>query len=97
MAPDFHCLGMNREQAGQNAQRNLQLKSLFLRHRQETGIFESGGAGRFDHGTIQGRDGHGVAYASSKLAAEITGQIAGKSAAQIKSREDASWIRQPVW
>jgi hypothetical protein len=92
---------MNREQAGENAKRNLQLESLFLRYRQETGIFESGGAGRLGHGTIQRRDGHGVADTSPKLAAEITGktaaQSAGKIAAQIKSREDASWIRQPGW
>ena len=73
VAPDFHCLGMNRQQAGENAQRNLQLKSLLLRHRQETGIFESGGAGRFGHGPIQRRDGHCVADASPKLAAEIAG------------------------
>src|ERR1700732_3115743 len=69
VAPDFHCRGMNREQAGENAQRDLQIESLFLRNRQETGIFESGGAGRFGHGTIQRRDGHGIAGASPKGAA----------------------------
>jgi len=97
VAPDFHCLGINREQAGENAQRNLQLKSLFLRNRQETRVFESGGAGRFGHRTIQRRDGHGIPDASPKVSAETTGSIAGKTAAQIKSREHASWIRQPGW
>jgi hypothetical protein len=97
VAPDFHCRGMNREQAGKNAQRDLQIESLFLRNRQETGIFESGGAGRFGHGTIQRRDGHGIADASPQVAAEITGSIAWKTAAQIKSREHASWIRQTGW
>ena len=65
--------GMNREQAGENAQRNLQLTSLFLRNRQETGIFESGGAGRFGRRTIQRCDGHGIPDASPKVAAETTG------------------------
>jgi len=97
VAPDSHCLGMNREQAGEDAQRNLQLGSLFVRNRQETGIFESGGAGRFGHRTIQRRDGHGIPDASPKAAPAITGSIAGKTAAQIKSREYASRIRQPGW
>ena len=57
VAPDFHGLGMNREEAGEHAQRNLQLQSFFLGHRQESGIVESGGAGRFGHGAIQRRDG----------------------------------------
>src|SRR5208282_5745821 len=49
------------------------------------------GAGGFGYVAIQRRDGRGVADASSKLAVEIAGQIAG----QIKSGEDASWLRQP--
>ena len=34
VAPDFHRVGMNRKQAGEHAQRNLQLQSFLLRHRQ---------------------------------------------------------------
>ena len=81
VAPDFHCLGMNREQAGEYAQRNLQLRSFFLGHRQETGIVESGGAGRFCHGAIQRRDGHGIADASPQLAMEFTMTFAAEIAA----------------
>ena len=68
VAPDFHRLGMNREQKGKHTQRNLQLKSLLLGYRQETGIFESGGTGRFGHGAIQRRNGHGITDASPKFA-----------------------------
>ena len=68
VAPDFHCLGMNRKQAGEYAQRNLQLGSFFLGHRQESGIVESGSAGSFRHGAIQRRDGQSIADASPELA-----------------------------
>ncbi len=75
VAPDFHCLGMNRGQAGEHAQRYLQPKSFLLRHWQETGIFEGGGTGRLGHGAIQRCDGQGVADASPKLVTTIAVQI----------------------
>jgi hypothetical protein len=78
---------MNREETGEHAQRNFQFRSFFFRNRQEAGIVESGGAGRFSYGAIQRRDGRGIADASSKLAVEIAGEI--------KRGEDASRIRQP--
>ena len=73
VAPDFHCLGMNWEEAGEHAQRNLELQSFFLRYWQETGIFESGGAGRFGHGAIQRRDGRSITDASSQFAMKFAG------------------------
>ena len=91
VAPDFHYLGMNRGQAGEHAQRNLQPKSFFLRHRQETGIFESSGACRLGHSAIQRRDGQGIADASSEFATKVVVKIAF----EIKSGEDAAGLRQP--
>ena len=101
VAPDFHCLGKNRDQAGEYAQRNLQLRSFFQGHRQETGIVESGGAGSFRHGAIQRRDGQRIPDASPQLAMVFAmtfamkfAEFAMKIAAQIKSREDAARLRQ---
>src|SRR5216684_4143430 len=76
VAPDFHCRGMNRGQAGEHTQRNLQPKSFLVRHRQETGIFESSGARRLGHGAIQRRDGQGITDASSKFAMKVVVEIA---------------------
>ncbi len=67
VAPDFHRLGKNRDQAGEHAQRNLQLRSFFQGHRQETGIVESGGPGSFRHGAIQRCDGQRIPDASPQL------------------------------
>ena len=107
VAPDLHGLGKNRDQAGEHAQRNLQLRSFFQGYRQETGIVESGGAGSFCHGAIQRRDGQGIPDASPQLAREFqmtftmtfamefAAEFAMKFAPQIKSREDAARLRQP--
>src|SRR5271155_3423544 len=94
VTPDFHRLGMNREQKGEHAQRNVKPGSLLPCHRRETGIFEGGGTGGFGHGAIQRRNRHGITDASSKFtmtfamtfAMTFTMKFALRIGWQIKSR-----------
>ncbi len=82
VAPNLDGLRTNRHEAGEHAQGNFQASGFFLPHGQESGVVESGSAGRFSDGSNQGGDGHGVTDASSQFMIEV------------KSGEDSSRLQE---